>query len=584
MSKFLLSTHIENSIPQICQVAEKNGITWHLLNKTGLSVYSFEKLCHPHTNYYQDKNGDFVIIVGTWIYKKSTGLPVMEQLLKEFSPSKIGLLKKEFVGMYAAIFCKGSTCYIFNDYYGIYDVCYRIDKDQIYIGTMLHEVAQLTDNVEYDEYSFIMEAFQLGAFPNRTIYKDIHKLLGKEYCKIEFFESNGCKAEILSLQNENYKISYQYKDTQKAIDELTSLLIDYASQIDNLFGKKGLYMTGGLDSRLVFAAYNAASASMTFRFGVGGGAFSEDRHIVEQISELYEKDLEILDWSPYPNTEVDDDDVSALIGFSNWIGKGNIKTIKGFAEASRKEPFFAFSYFCEAIRLREWAEKKGKTFALEDYIDNYYINNKIQKVFTDFDGYRQFVYEGHKRQLEDIGYKGRLESIPIDLFERFRWEMSRFCDSRMEFMLNAFAYGFSLLSVPMIHELLLSLPSDVIRNAKFQLQLIANIDKKLLDIDVFSHRRPYVITKNLKKKRKLSLKTMGDALFTVLPFVKPWLTRLYRNKHYGADEERKKLLAAIESEIPSWIDVSEYSDNLIRLNSILKCQKYLQKKNLSNSQ
>ena len=577
MSKFLLTTHIGKPVHRICQIADKHGIRWHLANHAGLSAYSFEKLCHPHPNYYQSENGDFVIVVGTWIYKKTTGLDAMKQLLSEFSPLKIGQLKKDIVGMWSAVFCKGNTCYVFNDHYGIYDICYSIEGNQICLGTMLHEVALLTDKFEYDEHAFLMEAFQLLTFPHRSIYKGINKLLGKEYCKIEFRENGSIKADVLPLKEEDYAIQYNYTDEITAIADLTALLKDYAAQIDALFGNKGVYMTGGLDSRLVFAAYQAVGADMTFRFGDGGGACAGDILIVEQIAKAYGKELKIFDWSPYPNTQEDDNDVIDLIGYSCWIENGNIRSIRGFAKASEEEPFFAFGYFCEAIRLREWAETKGKFFSLDDYVDNYYLKGVVRDLYKDYDGYRQFVYEGHKKQLNGIGYKGDINRIPIDIFERFRWEMARFGDSRMEFMLNVFSYGFSLLSVPAIHELILSLPADVIRDAKFQLKVIANINRELLDFDVFSHRRPYVVTKNLKKKRKMSVKTMGDYLFTLMPFIKPMATRLYKKKRYGMDAQRKKVLDAVGDEIPAWLDVSKFNGFWPRLNGLLKCQRYLRK-------
>lgn len=577
MAKFILTNFERERVSAINEVANKNGITWAEVNNNLIATYTYEKICSPHNNYYCSEDGDFCIIVGTWIYKGQTGEETIHSILSEFTPDKIGQLKHDIIGMWSAVLSKNNEIYIFNDYYGLYDVCYFINETQLVVGTLLHEVAQIAGQNTFDEMPFMMEAFQDGAFPQKSLYKGISKLLGKEYLLISQNGDKCSKVEIIGLNKSEYKLFYHYQNEETAVSDITMRLKEVATDIDRLFGRKGMFLTGGLDSRLVFAVYNSVGASMVCKYGQGNGSQEGDRKIVEQLCKSYNKELEILDWSPYTNTEKDDDEVFSLIGYSNWIANGSKKHIDGFRVSAIKEPFFAFGYFCEAIRLRDWAETKGDSFSLDDYVDNYYINAKLSGVYDNYIEYRKYIYNGLYNQLRSIGYEGDVNRIPIDFFERFRWEMSRFCDSRAEFMLNTYSYAFSLLSVPFIHELVLSLPANVIRGARFQIKVIANIDRTLLDVNVFSHLRPYKVTKGLKKKRLLSMKSLADDVFKFLPFIKPVLVHFYRNKRYGVDDVREKYLNDIEkvNVIPFPIELNRFQGDLSRLFSVIKGQRYV---------
>ena len=352
------------------------------------------------------------------------------------------------------------------------------------------------------------------------------------------------------------------------------MLVDYAVKINEVFGKQSCFMTGGLDSRLVFGSFNKAGGNFECMFGQSGSSQLGDRVLVEKLSSVYNKKLNILDWTNKEEDSLEKQlEVFKMVDFNNWIGGGYKPHILSFAECSKERPFYAFGYFCEAIRLRDWAENKGQYFSLYDYVDNYYINKKLSQVYPNYSSYRDYLVNEYKLQLNEIGINRDYDHISIDVFERFRWMMARFCDSRSEFMLNNFGYAFSILSIPKIHEAILSLPANVIRGGVFQVKVINALDSHLIrDFDVFSHLRPYKISKDFRKVRKFSMKNLADSVFKVVPLVKPLLTNFYRSKRYNVDIKREmniKFLETINQQVPQFMDYKNYKGDLGRLKSIV---------------
>lgn len=565
MSKLFISA-IKHDIDEIQECNSSYFKTSFKYESENINIVAFEKANVCFDNYYVNLD-DFGVIVGTYIYKDKTGKEAIKNILESFSPNMISVYKKDIVGMWAACIHKDGYTYLFNDYFGLYDVCYT-NNEKFRIGTALGDVADISDVNELDEYSFVMESFQSGAFPGKSIFKNINKLVANKYLCIA-----NKKLTVNDIQNKK-NFHYEYTNEENAIKDIANLLVKYAEKVNKVFGNQSCFMTGGLDSRLVFGAFNRVGSNFECVYGQGVGSQKGDLILVEQLSNFYKKKLNILNWNySEEDNHQKQKDVYRMIDFNNWIANGYKPHIESFASCSKERPFYAFGYFCEAIRLRDWAESKGKTFSLFDFIDNYYINRQLAVIYDKYEEYRGYLVNEYKTLLSYIGVDSDYEHISIDKFERFRWIMARFCDSRAEFMLNNFGYAFSIMSIPQIHETILSIPADVIKGGAFQAKVINELDSRLVrNFDVFSHLRPYRINKKFNKVRKLSMKMIADNLFIFIPFIKPFIIKLYRNIRYGNAVILKKdvqFLEPLEYLIPHYIKYKEYDGSLSRLKSII---------------
>lgn len=516
---------------------------------------------------------DFCVIVGTFIFREKVGKDAAKLLYEVFSPEKISDLKKEIIGIYAAYIHKNGKSYVFNDYYGLYDVCFSQVGTNYYIGNSLSEVVIASEQTEFDEYSLLMELFQIGCFPGKTIYKHVANLKGEEWITITD------RIEVNEIPSDLYKINYQYETEEKALDDIKQLLCKYARLIDSCYKSESIFLTGGLDSRMVFGAFNSVDANFNCLYGTGRITEKEDKRLATEISRDYKKQLNILNWTHPEETEPVDwnyqEAVFKKIGFSNVIASGSKNQYDSIKDGCKDVNFYAFGYYCEAIRLRDWAADLHRNyFSLDEYIDDYYLSPRLtEDVYQDIKGYRSFLRDNYIKQLNDIGVDDNYDKIPLDKFERFRWKQSRFCDSRMEFFVNHYTYSFSLLSVPIIHETILSLPAEVIRDGKFQIKLIRLLDKKLIEeYDVFSHMRLYKVNKNNEKIRKLTLKNIGDEFFMFLPSVKPILIKIYRKYRYHNNEtvtEHSKQINLLCHDVQLPFDTTAIKGDLSRLRQLL---------------
>lgn len=506
-----------------------------------------------------------VFLVGTPLLRDGlSGKALCQYVFEHTNEKEIAQLKADVVGYWAALVIKEGSVYVFNDYYGIYDVCYTQENGLFNIGCDLADVARCSDKLKLDEFPFIMENFQVSAFPGYTSFKNIFKIKSDNFLLIE-----GGKLHVKNI--EKVKIEYLFKDEGTAISDIASRIKTYAKLISDKYSPMSINMTGGLDSRLMFAAFNAVEADISFMHGVHSGGQAEDGIIVKQLSESYHKPLHLVDWEqPKAFNLKDQEDVFEEIGFNNYLAAGCKKHIDEFFEEAKRYPFTQSGYFCEAIRLREWAEKKGNTFSLYDYVDDYFIDKNLKTSYLHYNAYRDYLIEGYKQQLKEMGYYEDIERIPINLFERFRWQMSRYHDSRSVVNENKNRFTFSLLAVPYIHEAILSIPADVIRGGTFQIKVIEKLDPNLLKFDVFSHRRAFYI-KNYRKVHKLTKKNMADLILGQMPALKKIAVILYQRLKYDSANKRNLMaeqILELYADLPDYINIDTYQGSLVRLRAL----------------
>lgn len=277
---------------------------------------------------------------------------------------------------------------------------------------------------------------------------------------------------------------------------------------------------------------------------VGTPLVSDVVNVAEYIYRDFHKDFVLEDCNNRKGFNLNDQfNTFRTVGYYNYVGLGSKQCYNEYERIGKGYTFYQAGYLCEALRLREWAEqKKSSTFSLTDYVDKYYINKSLKECYANYDEYRNYLVKKYREQLKEIGFTGDENRIPMDYFERFRWIMSRYCDSRSVMMLNSFQFTFPIMSTPFIHEIVLSLPADVIKDGGFQIELVSVMNKEWVELfGLHSHRRSYRI-KNNKKIPLLAMKNVADYCFTLLPFIKTMMLAVYRKFKYDSINVRHGVL------------------------------------------
>jgi len=522
------------------KLTEASGLDrYHTIKEKGLNVAVFEKRIISAGNYYQKNTKEYIAAVGTFIYKNCKGREALRLLLEDFDGDVIKC-KKECAGMYNMMIRKKSDFFIFGDYYGLYDLYYTEPASEHYfIGNNLGILPASAGRFTVNKEVLMADCIGIGHFDSQdTLFKTVFRLRGCEYLKIV-----AGRLVVEEIPWCEYTVKYRYESEEKTIRDIQAVFGKYLPQIKNNFKDIAVNMTGGLDSRLVFALFNKVGIDVHLLYGKGKDketiTCDEDRSIVENIAKKFHLPLYFMNWNTQDETDENYLDRRRYFfrkyGFTN-IYDANLNVESEYAGKITPYPeFMDFGYFGECFRLRDWAEQIGKDyFTVDSFIDDYLFGKlKDAPVGWDLTVLRANLKRTISQWIVKLGISEYNGKISLDYIESLRWVAARFSDTRMYEWVNEFTYSFPILSLPEVHRIVLSLPADLIRNSRFQIKFIRAINPEYLDgLDVFSHRRLFKISNSGKKVRRFSVKNTADFVSQKVPFISAPLKSLYRNLYY----------------------------------------------------
>lgn len=536
-----------------------------IINKINGGGVSYSKLIKPIPNSYWENN-EGCCIVGTPFSPDYLGKNIAEYIYKNFSIDNIDFFQRQILGIWATFICKNGFLYCFTDYYGIYEIFYTVNKEEIIISTSMSDLLHILPDLEFNKFEFILENFiGIGRMHGKTQFKNIISLKDNSYIKINL------KGNLWEIKNfeKNY-IKYKYINEERALEFLKTKLLNYSYKLGKEYERIGILMTGGLDSRLIYGIFEAGKCNILNIHGIGNGTCKQDYDIVKKISNNYNVELQLLDWHYEKNLNLDNQkEVFSEIGFLNWIDAGSKIYYDELRKILSKIDFLQAGYLAECFRLREYIENKGKDyFSLFEYIDEYCLSNIDSSLVPDIPYLKNELFNLFNTILKEQGFNGDLNKIHINHFERFRWSLARIGDSQYQKMINIYIPSFPILGIPYIHECVLSLPAEIIKHGSFQIKLLEKIDPKLIkDYKIFSHRREYNI-KNYRKVKDFSLRNFASSIINIAPFLSFPLHYIYQS-YKGMQK----------NEAPVDTKNLEFLNSIFFLNS--KSKKFLNKKTIS---
>lgn len=538
MSRILL-TNNDNLIKSINDNYNQKGfINSFYSSNNNINVSVFKKLkVNNLKNYYKFSDNEYIVGIGTYIYKQKMGEDALKCILRDFDLNQLLELKQQINGVYTILIYRNNEHYIFNDYYGLSDLYYSSNYN--FISSSLSDFLSKELFNGFNQNQLIHDVL-LSNFSTDSILNGVKRLRGHQVLTIN-----------KNIRVLNYKIqsnNFNSKATKDAVKYISDYLKDTLSVINKYFNNISLCMTGGLDSRIILASFLANNISPTLVYGVSNSfllpTLNQDKVIVEKIAKELSLDFKLSNWHHQDETfNVDNlkvnKELSAILGFKNSIYSGCYSFNEFISQKqSISYDFIEFGYFMEAIRLREFAEKWEKEFiSLHEFIDLYYFEKHKYSQYSFYKSFRLYLYDLWVEECNLWGIND-INHISINDFERLRWISARYSDSRICQYVNDYAYNFPLFSSPKIHGFLLNMPASIIKESQFQIELLYYLKPELMNFNVFSHRRNYVIS-NGKKILKFDMKNIVDTIFTNESMMKKTLVKLYRKIKYNSAATNK---------------------------------------------
>lgn len=558
MSKIIFSTNKEsyNIISKSVSNEGLNRSFNSLSNSNYISSYC-KKSVNIYKNHFRSGN-DFICIVGTYLYNYDIGENVLKDLLKEFT-GNIENFKIKVFGVYSVVIHKFDKYYIFNDYYGLNDLFYENDftKD-LNVSNSLQSLVYIVNNISVNAEALIHEIKFSPSFSSDTYFSSISRLKGNEYIVIE-----NDKYSINTIQMNTLKNKFKNLKQSEIKDNIIDIIGRIIPAIKSKFTNASLCMTGGLDSRLILAAMLKNNLNPKLIYGSSSSLLTptvkEDYNIVLKISENLNLQRNIENWNhQLENVKSDlslQSDLFSKVGFYNKVYSGNINFFKFLNNLdSKNASFIEFGYFIESIRLREYAEKNiNKTFSLKNFVFDYYMKGKVKLLPLN-----DYIYSKWKEVSSSLNIKD-IDNISINDFEKLRWSSARYSDSVIANLVNNYTYSFPIFSLPILHEQILMLKAEDIRDSKFQISLIKSIYPELLDFDIFSHRRSFKLRGDVKEK-KFTLKNIADYIFEKIPFIKQFIVKIYRYFKYSNTD---RIINVIKFDIENLLKENKKLPNLV---------------------
>jgi hypothetical protein len=302
MGGFLLIKKNNNSSAE--EIEKKHFISIKVFEKKGLKlnrrianenfiIYVFNKYSLEAENVLQLENGDFVISVGTCIYKRNIGIEALTLIYNDFLNDKS--IINNLYGNYGIIIYCNKKLILLNDYLGLYRIF--CDKSgNVFSNSFLAVAKSLKEkNISLQEiYEFIFE----GAFyGGTTVYKEISFISSDKIHQI-LPERMTCNKNI------NYNYSQEGFDFYNEVETISNQLIEYFTLLKDVFNDKITQaLSGGFDTRLMLAL--SRKAGISTHLYVYGDDNCKDVIIAKNITNKEGIKIEHINRDKYPQIKIE---------------------------------------------------------------------------------------------------------------------------------------------------------------------------------------------------------------------------------------------------------------------------------------
>lgn len=509
MAKFFFSTNtkISNQILEHCK-KQKFDISFNEENESKY-IFSFYKKNIQDENFFEDGNG-LIIGIGSIIYNNSANTEALQNILEDFhSKNDIEKIKRDILGNYSILIKKHDRIYIFNDASHSIPIYYFAKEHEIIVGNDLYDLSKNIapyKKITLNEENFLEGIFQNAILGKRTMFNEINKLLGHEFIEIN---PNNKTIQIHQQKNEEkFELNGGPRETQ--VKEYANLILSRTEQIVKYFKRIGIFMTGGLDSRVTLAAFLNAGIKPVLFYGIGNSPItntkSEDYNIVKKIAERYDLQLITMDWkSPVPIDKYWSE-MTEKYGFFTDIYSGT-KNVINEINKIRNVDFFEFGYMGESIRNNKWIDNLNKDILSISQLSNIYLNKYNHGIIKNHNKIQKNI----EKEFEELKTRFQLnrKSVTKEEYQIFDNEYRKLADTRLLNFVNKYMYSISIAGQMDVIRYMGKIPYDYKMNNSFSIDVIKFIYSDLLNLPILTHGKPMILNEfdesklDIEKRRSL---------------------------------------------------------------------------------
>lgn len=475
MGGFLFSTKNEN-IENALTVFQKKGLALKDEIKTeNYSLFVYDKLGHKTENIVRYATGDFIIAVGTFIYKNAMGTDALTKFFHDFSPDDEALRKigDEILGHYCVILNKNERIHFFNDSAGLYHVFLSETEGILISNSYLAILSVLNEKTvsKQEIYEFI---FRGAFYGGKTLCQEVSMI---DCNKVLVFDGKTLNKNIRNTcigsatkNNDNLKIN---------LDIMLQNLRAYFQVIKKHFdGSITSDLTAGYDTRLI----NCLLKDQSIRHcsAVAGDEDDIDVQIAQEIAmnehvnlTIYDRENEIRACDNTRKLLLDAyyvcDGIAtevipsgpAIVGYCKersklsklTIGGGGGENIRAYGKWSQSKPITILDF------LRKHYSNIDTTYCNDFDIAEFYTNLG-EKIKANLQIKRDCLYP-HEIQM---------------LYQTFRM---RYWGGRGLSAYNQISYYLAPFADPRIALAALAIPTRFKKNAALQRKMIRKLDSRL---------------------------------------------------------------------------------------------------------
>lgn len=360
----------------------------------GAPLLCYHKYRVDNENFYIDpESSDFIVSSGSLIYKDSFGLIALKELLSDFKREKLKDIRKQLVGNFSIAISVGDRISVFVDETGTYSLYYYFDNNArkyLITNTFYHIqkcAQQKLKGVEFLEYATIPSIFD-----NQSPFENITRLGPDE---LIILSSGDLYVEKVELNKYSLPQPATFEST---LESIGTGMVMYSKAVAKIPYQRMLFLTGGVDSRLLLAAHMNVQSDIVIGNWQGHSfdmySQSEDELISRSLAKKCNVDFKIFDVTHNINEDIDKSFNEALERYGEYtaIYGNNRKWFEIFENGPHV--YWDFGHIGEVFRDIEGME------------DLYHDNLSL----------KEFYYVFLKQQCSNFEFKSNGEISP-DYFD-----------------------------------------------------------------------------------------------------------------------------------------------------------------------
>lgn len=450
------------------------------------TLISFHMLNVKNENKYVDNNGDYIVTNGTVIYDGKFGVEGLKKLLFDLKVKSIKEVRSNLFGNYAIIYKINDIIRIFIDEAGTFGIYYFSKNDKWIISdTFYHVQKYARQGINfYGGWEYVCNP---GIEGNQSPFENVFRLLGDECIRIE-------QGKTIIEECPTNEYTYEISGFDDAVEQLSNLIIKYMKVGSKISQKNCLFMTGGVDSRMLLAALlNIGETPVISNYQ--GNSFDmnskkEDMEISKAIADALGLDYRFYNVKEdiFEKNQNADTNLIEKFGEHAFIYGG---TKKYFDIFERGEFYFWYKGIMgEVLRDFEALDVRYKApFSLRDYSDDLMIYQYGQFEFLEnekitVDGYKDYVYA----QIRECANKLNInhENLDKTMCHKMYIRHMIHADGLQAGLHNIFGYFPMIYTQKEILDFAMSVPYEFKRNKKLILAVTNRLYPKLNNMEYYT--------------------------------------------------------------------------------------------------